>query len=306
VSVPSGAARFVTYLSLVATAYTGYQAGRPGDTGNVIEESQASSPDSPASPPQRLAPPAARLLRWEIVTVFAVSLGASGLYALVSFIGSLTAHQSLGKQTAVLNGTLAPGRPLFDLFLQLLSIAIALAPVLLVFYLLARAGERPSSIGLDASQPGLDLARGAVLAAVIGGSGLGLYLVAYHLGVELNVVAENLPDVWWRIPVLLLSALQDGLLEEVIVVGYLMSRLDKLGVKPPVAIAISAGIRGSYHLYQGAGGFIGNATMGVIFAYLYRRWGRVTPLIIAHTLIDAVAFVGYALLAGHVSWLPAP
>ena len=272
----------------------------------MIEESQASSPDSPANPPERLAPPAARLLRWEIVTVFAVSLGASGLYALVSFIGSLTAHQSLGKQTAVLNGTLAPGRPLFDLFLQLLSIAIALAPVLLVFYLLARAGERPSSIGLDASQPVLDLARGAVLAAVIGGSGLGLYLAAYHLGVELNVVAENLPDIWWRIPVLLLAAAQNGILEEVIVVGYLMSRLDKLGVKPPVAIAISALIRGSYHLYQGAGAFIGNATMGVIFAYLYRRWGRVIPLIIAHTLIDAVAFVGYALLAGHVSWLPAP
>ncbi|HEY6296631.1 MAG TPA: CPBP family intramembrane glutamic endopeptidase [Streptosporangiaceae bacterium] len=120
------------------------------------------------------------------------------------------------------------------------------------------------------------------------------------------IPVRYLPDVWWRIPVLLLAAAQDGILEEVIVVGYLMSRLDKLGVKPRVAIAISAVIRGSYHLYQGAGAFVGNATMGVIFAYLYRRWGRVTPLIIAHTLIDAVAFVGYALLAGHVSWLPAP
>ena len=266
------------------------------------------SPAVPAPPAAPAAPgaPPARLLRWEIVAVFAVSLGASGLYALVQFIGSLTAQQSLSKQTTVLNGSLAPGRPLLDLFLQLLSITLALAPVLLVFYLLARAGERPSSIGLDASQPGLDLARGAVLAAVIGGSGLGLYLAAYHLGVELNVVAENLPDVWWRIPVLLLSAAQNAILEEVIVVGYLLSRLDRLGVKPPVAIAISAVIRGSYHLYQGAGGFIGNAAMGVIFAFLYRRWGRVTPLIIAHTLIDAVAFVGYALLAGHVSWLPAP
>jgi membrane protease YdiL (CAAX protease family) len=264
----------------------------------MIDETSASSQEGTA--------PSAGLLRWEIIAVFAVSLGASGLYALVSFIGSLTAHQSLSKQTAVLNGTLAPGRPLFDLFLQLLSITLALAPVLLVFYLLARAGERPSSIGLDASQPGRDLARGAVLAAVIGGAGLGLYLVAYHLGVELNVVAENLPDVWWRIPVLILSAAQNGILEEVIVVGYLMSRLDRLGVKPPAAIAISAVVRGSYHLYQGAGGFLGNAAMGVIFAYLYRRWGRVTPLIIAHTLIDGVAFVGYALLAGHVSWLPAP
>ena len=245
-------------------------------------------------------------MRWEIVTVFAVSLGASGVYALVQYIGSLTAQQAVSKQAVVVHGTLAPGRPLFDLFLQLTSISLALAPVLLVFYLLARAGEGPSSIGLDASQPGRDLARGAVLAAVIGGSGLALYLAAYHLGVELNVVAENLPDVWWRIPVLLLSAAQNGILEEVVVVGYLLSRLDRLGVRPWLAIAISAVIRGSYHLYQGIGAFLGNAVMGVIFGILYRRWGRVTPLIVAHALIDAVTFVGYALLAGHVSWLPAP
>ena len=37
---------------------------------------------------------------------------------------------------------------------------------------------------------------------------------------------------------------------------------------------------------------------------LYRRWGRVTPLIIAHSLIDATAFIGYAALHGKVSWLP--
>jgi membrane protease YdiL (CAAX protease family) len=267
---------------------------------------------SPASASPRvadrtlLAPPPARLQRWEIVAVLAVSLGASGLYALVDFIGSLTAKQSLGKQTATLNGSLAPGRPLLDLFLQLLNITLSLAPVLLVFYLLARAGERPSSIGVDVRQPGRDLARGAALAAVIGGSGLGLYLIAYHIGVELNVVAESLPDIWWRIPVLLLSAFQNAALEEVVVLGYLISRLERLGVRPSRAIAISAVIRGSYHLYQGAGGFIGNAVMGVIFGILYRRWGRVTPMIIAHFLIDAVAFVGYALLAGHVSWLPAP
>src|SRR6266567_3063075 len=56
---------------------------------------------APAAPaPPGPAPPPAWLQRWEIVAVFAVSLGASGLYALVSFIGSLTAKQSLSKQTA--------------------------------------------------------------------------------------------------------------------------------------------------------------------------------------------------------------
>src|SRR5580658_10472552 len=259
---------------------------------------------APASAVLGLPPP--RLLRWEIVAVFAISLGGSGLYALVSYIGTLTARQSVSSQATVLNGTLAPGRPLFGLFLQLLNIALALAPVLMVFYLLARAGEGPADIGLDARHPVQDTARGAVLAAVIGGSGLALYLGAYHLGVEVNVVAESLPVIWWRIPVLLLSAAQNAAVEEIIVVGYLMSRLDKLGVRPSRAIAISAVIRGSYHLYQGPGAFLGNAVMGAIFAYLYRRWGRITPMFIAHFLIDAVTFVGYALLAGHVGWLPAP
>ena len=273
--------------------------------------SPAPPPASPAPLPAPAAPSAlnplsARLQRWEIAAVLAVSLGASGLYALVDFIGSLTAKQSLGKQTATLNGSLAPGRPLLDLILQLLNVTLSLAPVFLVFYLLARNGERPSSIGVDAREPGKDLARGAVLAALIGGSGLLLYLVAYHIGVELNVVAESLPDVWWRIPVLLLSAFQNATLEEVVVLGYLVSRLERLGIRPSRAIAISAVIRGSYHLYQGAGGFIGNAIMGVIFGVLYLRWRRVTPMIVAHTLIDAVAFIGYALLAGHVSWLPSP
>ena len=251
-----------------------------------------------------LPPLTRRLLGWEIVVVFAVSLGRSGLLAAISFIGSITARKALGQQQALLIGSMAPGRPLLDLSLQLANILLSLAPVALVFYLLARSGESPSAIGLDATQPASDLARGAVLAAVIGGLGLGLYLAAFHLGVNLNVVPENLPAVWWRIPVLILDGLQNGILEEIVVLAYLLRRLDQLDWSPAAAIALSAVLRGSYHLYQGLGGFLGNAAMGVVFGILYRRWGRVTPFIIAHALIDAVAFVGYAALHGHVSWLP--
>ena len=174
----------------------------------------------------------------------------------------------------------------------------------LVWYLLARSGEGLSDIGADLSQPGRDGLRGAALAALIGGTGLGLYLAAFHLGFSLNVVAESLPPVWWRIPVLILNAAQNGILEEILVLGYLLRRLDQLGWSPWRAIVFSAVLRGSYHLYQGFGGFLGNAAMGLIFGYLYKRWGRVMPMIIAHTLIDTVAFVGYAVLHGHVSWLP--
>jgi membrane protease YdiL (CAAX protease family) len=248
--------------------------------------------------------PTRRLLWWEIIAVFGVSLGGSGLYAFVDLIGSLTATKSLGKQTATLNGSLAPGRPTLDLFLQLTNTLLGVAPVVLALYLIAREGESPSVIGLDGKRPGQDLLRGAIVAAVIGGIGLAWVLAAFHLGFNLNVVAESLPNVWWRIPVLILSAFQNGLLEEVLVIGFLLRRLDQLGFRSSRAIALSATLRGSYHLYQGFGGFLGNAAMGVVFGLLYRRWGRVTPLVIAHTLIDMGAFIGYAELHGHVSWLP--
>jgi membrane protease YdiL (CAAX protease family) len=254
--------------------------------------------------PQALPEPARRLLIWEIIALFSVSLGASAVRAVVSLIGSLTEPEALDAQHVVINASQAPGRPVFDLFLQLVSIAIGAAPALLALYLLARNGEPPSSIGVDASEPGRDLLRGASLAALIGGCGLGLYYLAFKAGISLNIVAAGLPDVWWRFPVLLLSALQDGILEEVLVVGYLLSRLRLLGVRPASAVAISAVLRGSYHLNQGFGPFIGNVIMGVLFGILFLRWRRTNPMIIAHTLINSVAFIGYTLLAGHVTWLP--
>jgi membrane protease YdiL (CAAX protease family) len=268
----------------------------------AIDDARAGAPAWVA--PRPLPKSARQLLIYEIIVVFAVSLGANALRAFVSLIGSLTETEALSAQHVVMNGSQAPGRPLYDLILQLVSIATGVAPAFLAFYMLARNGERPSSIGVDASQPGRDLLRGAGLAALIGGGGLGLYYLAFKAGFSLNIVAANLPAVWWRIPVLLLSALQDGILEEVLVVGYLISRLRLLGVSPATAVAISAVLRGSYHLFQGFGPFFGNAIMGVVFGVLFLRWKRTNPMIIAHFLINAVAFVGYTLLAGHVSWLP--
>ena len=70
-----------------------------------------------------------------------------------------------------------------------------------------------------------------------------------------------------------------------------------------LVLLVSAVLRGSYHLYQGFGGFVGNLVMGLIFGLIYLRWRRVAPLVVAHTLLDIVAFVGYALVAPHVDWL---
>jgi membrane protease YdiL (CAAX protease family) len=257
--------------------------------------------DRETPPREQVAP---KLLRGEVLAVFAVSLGASGVFALLSFVRAVTASEKLSDQHTSITTQYAPGRPWLELLFQLVNLTLALAPVGLVIHFLHRSGESLRDIGVDRTRPRQDIARGAAIAAVIGGAGLLLYLGAYALGVNRAVVASDLPSVWWRVPVEVLIAAQNGILEEVLVAGYLLRRLDQLGWRPSRALAVSAVLRGSYHLYQGLGGFAGNLIMGVIFGRIFQRWGRVGPLIVAHTLIDTVALVGYSLLAGHVSWLP--
>lgn len=240
----------------------------------------------------------------EILIVLALSLGRSGIYSIVSFAADLTSGAPLAAQTAVLNSSLAPDRPLLDLVRQVLRIGFALAPVALVWYLLTRSGEGLRAIGIDLGQVGRDLRRGIALAALVGGIGLLGYLAAHNAGVNLTVVAQALPETWWRWPVLLSAAWQNAAVEEIIVLGFVMRRLTQLGWRIGPTIAGSALLRGSYHLYQGVGGSLGNVAMGVLFGWLFARWGRVMPFLIAHALIDIVAFVGYALLAGRVDWLP--
>lgn len=260
------------------------------------------SPGDFAVIPER--PLGRRALRHELLIVLGLSLGASGVSALISFIGSATAKGGLSSQHANLNSSAAPGRPWLDLTWQLFGIATALVPVALVAHLLWRERASFRAIGFDLRNRWRDLGGGALLAACIGGTGLLLYLGARAAGANLTVVPSSLPDVWWRIPVLVLSAVQNAVVEEVIVVGYLLRRLRQFEWGWPAMIAASAVLRGSYHLYQGIGGFFGNVAMGIVFCLVYRRWGRVGPLVAAHSLIDIVAFVGYVALAGHVSWLP--
>lgn len=253
----------------------------------------------PATPAPR------RVLGQEVVLVLALSLGASGVAALITFLGAVTAPQKLSHQTAKIVVDVAPHRPWLGLAWQVFYIVTALVPVALVAHLLARGGESlRRTLGFSFDQKGRDLIKGALVAAGIGGSGLLLYLAALQFGVNRIVLPTDLPAVWWRIPVLVASAIQNAVLEEIVVLGFLVHRLTQIGWNYRRTAAVSSVIRGSYHLYQGVGGFFGNMVMGVIFYYLYRRWGRVMPLVVAHSIIDIVAFVGSVLLAGRVSWLP--
>lgn len=244
------------------------------------------------------------MLTKEVWLVLALSLGASAVSAVISFTGVLTSPEAIGDQTAVIVGSRAPGRPWLDLAWQVFAVVTALVPVALVAHLLTRSGESLGTLGFDPRDKLRDVLRGTAVAACVGGAGLAFYLAAHASGVNLAVDPAQLPDTWWRIPMLIAVAAQNAILEEVIVLGYLTRRLEQLGWSTRRSTAASALLRGSYHLYQGVGGFVGNVVMGVLFCHLYRRWGRVMPLVVAHTLIDTVALIGATYLIGHVNWLP--
>lgn len=235
-------------------------------------------------------------LRAEVWIVLGLSLGQSALYAVVNIIARLTAETALRDQATAINPSRSP-RPYLDLTYQLLAIGFALVPVALALFLLSEPGRRATvRIGLTLARPGRDLAVGAGLAALIGIPGLGLYALGRAVGVTVEVQAATLDTHWWAVPVLILAALKNALVEEVIAAGYLIERLEDLGWRPGATVAASAVLRGAYHLYQGIGPFFANIAMGVIFALYYRRRRRTMPLVIAHTVLDVVAFVGYALL----------
>ncbi len=252
-------------------------------------------------------PELAKALLWtELALVLLLSLGRSAVYSVVNLVAALTAPGPLSAQGANLNNSLAPQRPWLDLTYQLLRIGFAVVPVALAAYLLVRSGTRLREVwARDGRWAGLgDLGRGALLALGVGSVGVVFYLATYALGTNLTVVAQSLPGEWWQVPVLVLAAAENAVLEEFVVLGFVQVRLRQIGFGDSAAIGLAALLRGSYHLYQGLGGFVGNLAMGLLFGFLFRRWGRVMPFVVAHTLLDVGAFVGYAALAGRVDWLP--
>lgn len=241
-----------------------------------------------------LSPPPSRArLWWEIAIVLALGLGQSAIYSIVQLAYRLTDATPLAQQTTTLNPSRSD-REVFDLIYQLLSIVFAVVPVLLVCFLLWRS-SRPhlGALGLDGSRPARDIGSGVLLVLAIGIPGLGLYLAGRALGLFVAVNPAGLDAYWWTVPVLLLSAARAAIVEEFVVLGYLFARLRQLGWGTwPILLATSV-LRASYHLYQGPGAFVGNLAMGLLFGWLFARTGRLLPFLVAHFLIDAIAFVGY-------------
>lgn len=241
-----------------------------------------------------------RRLGVEIIVVLAISLGQSAVYAMLSIWEKLTREVPLAQQVTRMNTSRTPDRPWLDFAYQVAGTIFPLMPAVLVLYLLwvhLRPDGGPfGAMGFDFRKPGKDLTQGFGIFAVIGVAGLAFYLFALNVGINTNVQPANLTAAWWTVPILIGRAFMNGILEEVVMIGYLFTRWAQRGGNMLAIIFISALIRGTYHLYQGWGGFFGNLVMGLVFGWLYLKIKRVMPLVIVHILLDLVAFLGAGLL----------
>jgi hypothetical protein len=77
--------------------------------------------------------------------------------------------------------------------------------------------------------------------------------------------------------------------EEVLVNGYLITRLGQLGWTPRSALILSLILRTSYHVYYGFG-FIFTIPLGFYVTRSFQKHHKLTRPILAHFLYDAILF----------------
>jgi membrane protease YdiL (CAAX protease family) len=89
----------------------------------------------------------------------------------------------------------------------------------------------------------------------------------------------------------LVASLVAGVLEEIVVLGYLVRRLEQRGWSVPWVAAIAVAVRVSYHLYYGPGvvPIVFWATASVL---LYLKIRRLLPFILCHVAWDAQVTIG--------------
>ncbi len=162
--------------------------------------------------------------------VLGVSLGSSAIYALLRIVDRLTRPEALSQQTAAMNTSVTPDRPWLDVTYQLVGIGLALVPVLLALTCCGattRTSRTRWASTCDAPARTSGAERRSRRSSASGARAL-----PRREGGRLNttVAAANLVGAaWFTVPLLVLAAAQNAVLEETIMVGYLFRRWGQAG-----------------------------------------------------------------------------
>ena len=162
----------------------------------------------------------------------------------------------------------------------------------LALLLLARTGQKASTLGIGLPSFMRDVLPGLGLAAASFGSEVVLLiplapLLADHSSLLNNAAIGRVPDYYviWGIAISATTAVA----EEVLVNGYLLIRLGQLGWSPRRALVLSLVLRTSYHVYYGLG-FLLTVPFGFFVTRSFQKHHKLNRPIMAHFLYDAILF----------------
>ncbi len=85
---------------------------------------------------------------------------------------------------------------------------------------------------------------------------------------------------------LLAGSCANGFAEELIIRGYLLTRLECVLRSTWSAVLITSLLFAAYHLYQGVGSMIGIAVLGLVYGTAFCVCRRIWPLVFAHAVAD--------------------
>jgi membrane protease YdiL (CAAX protease family) len=164
----------------------------------------------------------------------------------------------------------------------------------LALYLLARTGQSNSSIGLGTDGLKKDLAPGLGLTGALFGAQIALLIpvVAFLNGRSSEAIKAPIGHssasayyLIWGVTTAAVAAIA----EEILVNGYLTTRLGQLGWTPRRTLVLSLVLRSSYHIYYGIG-FLVTIPAGLLLTRSFQKHHRLNRPVIAHFLFDSAIF----------------
>jgi membrane protease YdiL (CAAX protease family) len=236
----------------------------------------------------RVDEPSRWSLVWEtrfVMVAFLIPGVSTALVILVRHIQGI-------NDTSILN-SVVPGHPVSNLILGILTYFSVAAVVPLVLLLLARTGQKPSSIGIGVPRwradiwPGLGLAGAAWLAEYVL-IVFAVVLFGQHSSLFNNASVGHVPAYY--VIYALTTSITTAVAEEVIVNGYLITRLEQFGWTQQSALVLSLSLRTSYHVYYGLG-FLLTVPFGYFVTRSFQKHHRLNRAIAAHFIFDAVILV---------------
>ena len=159
-------------------------------------------------------------------------------------------------------------------------------PAALVIYLLSISGKGGGrAIGLDRSHPRQDLALLLPgVRALLPGSRDRRLAVAPRQPRSSYRTSRAEPAGRTSRSSGIATAVSAGVVEEIVVLGFVVRRLEQLGLRPVAVVTVAVLVRISYHLYYGWG-VLPILAWAVASVLVYRRYRRLGPFIAVHVAL---------------------